>query len=131
MALFALLTSFAMAGGDGIACTFSGDDRADPVLTVTLEPVPSLKDRPGLYRVMMVVEGAKVRANAQPIAATVEPDVMIRAKAGAETYYTIGLREDGAAALHVAHSGAGRTLTGRCQRHEPWFPGWLHERGPR
>ena len=127
MALFALLTSFAIGGGDGIACTFAGETREDPVVAVTLEPVPSLKDRPGLYRVMMHLGEAKVRANAQPIANTSEPDVMIRAKAGTETYYTIGLREDGAAAIHIAQNGGGMTLVGDCQHHEPWFPGWLGE----
>ena len=125
MALFALLTSVAVGGAAPIACTFRGESWQEPVVAVQLEPVPSLKDRPGLYRVMMHLGAQKVRANAQPIDTTADQDVMIRAKAGAETYYTIGLREDGAAAMHVAHDGSGRTLTGQCQYHERWFPGWL------
>lgn len=130
MALFALITAAALGGGETIACTFTAGTVAEPV-AVTLEPVPSLKDRPGLYRVMLHLGAHKLRANAQPIATTAEADVMIRAKAGAETYYTIGLRDDGAAAMHVAQAGAGRTLTGLCQHQERWFPGWLAGAAPR
>lgn len=125
MSLFALLSSLTITGSDGIDCTFSGETWAEPVVAVTLEPVPSLKDRPGLYRVMMQIGTARVRGNAQPITTTAEPDVMIRAKAGAETYYTIGLRQDGIAAMLVSQGGDARTLTGLCQHHETWFPGWI------
>lgn len=125
MALLALLTTLAIGGGGEIACTFAGETLRDPVVSVRLEPVPSLKDRPGLYRVMFELGGARVRANAQPIDATKAADVMIRARAGAETFYTIGLRADGAAALNVTRDGAARMLIGRCEDHEPWVRGWL------
>jgi len=129
MALFALLTGFALGGEPEIACTFKGDTMDEPVVSVTLEPVPSLKDRPGLHRVMMKVDDAKVRANAQPIDATVETDVMIRARTRSDTLLTIGLREDGVAAIHVVGGETELTLHGRCEQHEEWFPLWAE--GPR
>lgn len=130
MALFAMLTAFTIGADDAIACTLRARDTDQPmVLAVTLEPVPSLKDRPGLYRVMVEVEGTTLRGNAQPMAQTAEDDVMIRAKSGDETFYTLGLRRDGAAAMYVSQTGASLTLTGWCQRHERWFPGWLSPAG--
>lgn len=124
MALFAILTSFAL-GGHAISCTFAGETPAEPVLAVTMEPVPSLKDRPGLYRVILSLGDGSVRGNAQPIASQESDAVMIRAKNGASSYYTIGLRRDGMAAMHVSEGDARVTLTGRCQHHEPWVAGWL------
>ena len=126
MALFALLTAFSMSGDAPISCAMTARDTDQPItISVTLEPVPSLKDRPGLYRVMMGIGDTKLTANAQPMTDTTEDDVMFRAKAGSETSYTLGLRRDGAAAMYVARQGANVTLTGHCQRHERWFHGWL------
>jgi len=50
---------------------------------------------------------------------------MEEGKAGAETFYTVGLRSDGGAALNLFQSGSNRTLIGRCRNHERWFPKWL------
>lgn len=126
MALFALLTAFSVSGDAPISCAMTARDTDQPLsIAVSLDPVPSLKDRPGLYRVMMHVGDTKLTANAQPMTDTAEDDVMFRAKAEAGTSYTLGLRRDGAAAMYVARQGASVTLTGQCQRHERWFPGWL------
>lgn len=126
MALFAILTAFSISGDAPISCTMTARDSAEPLtIAVTLDPVPSLKDRPGLYRVMMGVGQTTLTANAQPMHDTTEDDVMFRAKADEGTSYTLGLRRDGAAAMYVARQGAHVTLTGHCQRHERWFHGWL------
>ncbi|MEL7461690.1 MAG: hypothetical protein AAFX59_00495 [Pseudomonadota bacterium] len=130
MALFATLTAFSLAGSAPITCTMTARDTDQPLtISVSLDPVPSLKDRPGLYRVMMDVGGTTLSANAQPMHDTAEDDVMFRAKAGTHTFYTLGLRHDGAAAMYVARQGANVTLTGHCQHHERWFPGWLAPTG--
>lgn len=120
-----MLTALSITGSDGIDCAFSGKTEDAPVIAVTLEPVPSLKDRPGLYRVMLRIGTGQVRANAQPISTTDEVDVMIRAKAGAETFYTIALRQSGAAAMFITNPETGRTFTGRCRNHEPWLANWI------
>ncbi|MEO1238145.1 MAG: hypothetical protein AAFW64_00500 [Pseudomonadota bacterium] len=126
MALFALLTAFTVSGDTPISCSMTAIDTDTPLtIAVTLDPVPSLKDRPGLYRVMMGIGDNKLTANAQPMTETVEDDVMFRAKAGNNAVYTLGLRRDGAAAMYVVQQGANVTLTGQCQRHERWFHGWL------
>ena len=126
MALFAMLTAL-VAGGDPITCTMTARDPEHKlVLPVTLDPVPSLKDQPGVYRVMMDIRGTKLRGNAQPMTDTAEDDVMFRAKAPNDATYTLGLRHDGAAAMYVSLNGTSMTLTGWCQRHEQWFRGWLH-----
>lgn len=126
MALFAILTAFSISGDAPISCTMTARDLDEPLtIAVTLDPVPSLKDKPGLYRVMMGIGETKLTANAQPMTDTAEEDILFQAKAGSETLYTLGLRRDGAAAMYVAQKGANVTLTGRCQRHERWFPGWL------
>src|SRR6056297_2488767 len=129
MALFAMLTGFALGAEPDIACTFKGDAADDPVVSVKLLPVPSLKDRPGLHRVMMQVDEAKVPANARPMPTTDETDVMIRASSRSNTVFTIGLRADGVAAIHVSRDDAKLTLHGRCEEHEAWFPIWSD--GPR
>ncbi|MEL7026686.1 MAG: hypothetical protein AAGO57_05575 [Pseudomonadota bacterium] len=125
MALFAILTAAAIGGDGDIACRFSSDDTKISPIEMTLSPVPSLKDRPGIYRVMMAVGEAKLRANAQPMIETADADVMVRAKASSGMTYTVGLRWDGAAAMYVARPGGGVTFTGWCQHHENWFPTWL------
>ncbi len=126
MALFAILTAV-VVGGDPITCTMSTQDTEQPfVIPVTLDPVPSLKDQAGVYRVMMEVRGRKFRGDAQAMIDTAEDDVMFRAVDRNNASYTLGLRRDGAAAMYVSLNGTSMTLTGWCQRHEHWFHGWLH-----
>ncbi|MEM9709499.1 MAG: hypothetical protein AAF871_11995 [Pseudomonadota bacterium] len=128
MSNIAILASLALGSwGDGIHCAFGGSDLQAPPVAVTLYPVPSLKDRPGLSRVMVDVEGHRLRGNAQPIDNTSDDDVLIRAQNERSEFYTLGLRLDGAAVLHVGGQDLDETRFGRCEFHEDWFPGWLNE----
>lgn len=89
--------------GNAFKCTFPGEDAAARPIEVILDPRPSLKDRPGLWRVIMEMNGKlSLRAAARPIETTDARDVMIRGTTGRKSTYVIGLREDGSAALRMA-----------------------------
>ena len=123
--------SIAVESG-AIRCEFPGKEGNERPIHVVLEPNPSLKDRPGLYRVMMELNGRpSLRALAQPIATTAERDVMIRGQHGETTLYTVGLRDDGTAALNLKF-GRSRdelenrlTRTGECRGFEAYLNRWL------
>ncbi len=122
----------AVAGGTGIRCDFPGEDQGETPIRVHLEPRPSLKDQPGLFRVMMEMNGrVLLKATAQPILATADRDVMFRGVQSGNTRYILGLRDDGWAAFHV-QTGAGadggadaETRTGACRGYEPHINRWL------
>ena len=85
-----------------IQCSFPAADADQRTITVQVEPRPSLKDQPGLFRVIMAMnERQHMRASARPIAATDDRDIMIRAITPKKNMYTIGLRDDGKAALNI------------------------------
>ena len=70
-------------GGTAINCDFPGEDVAQKPIHVVLEPRPSLKDRPGLFRVRMLMNGRiSLTGAAQPIPTTDERDVLIRGAQG-------------------------------------------------
>ena len=122
--LFVFVESAATENGT-IRCEFPGKEGNEKPIHVVLEPNPSLKDQPGLYRVMMELNGRpSLRALAQPITTTAERDVMIRGLHGETTLYTVGLRDDGTAALNLKF-GRSRdelenklTRTGECRGFE-------------
>lgn len=132
--LTTLLLSLAIDGAVSaapITCTFpSVDDKQKPI-HIVLEPRPSLKDQPGLYRVIMDFDGhLKVRAAAQPILATTDPDILIRGITAKRNMYSIGLRADGTAAFNIQKENEEklvdkRTRIGECRGHETYINKWL------
>ena len=97
-----------------------------------LEPKPSLKDQPGLFRVQMDLNGkVSVTASAQPILATEDRDIMIRGLSEKQAMYTIGFREDGRAALNMEmlRESDSKILTatriGACRDFEAHLDRWL------
>lgn len=127
----AFVVSAALAAGlrSDIQCSFRGVEKDPGTVTLTVDPRPSLKDRPGLYRVMIAVEGRRIRGHAQPLHSTEERDVLIRARTATNSVYSLGIRDDGAAAFFVAEGkGDGLTFVGRCKYHERWLSDWVDGR---
>ena len=123
---------FFASEGTAIRCEFPSQDMTEAPIRVLLEPRPSLKDQPGLYRVMMRMDnGTALKALAQPITGTEDRDVMIRVRQGENAMFTIGLRDDGAAAFNIqkrVRSDDGvlkQTRTGACRGHEMHINRWL------
>lgn len=115
-----------------IHCEFPGRDAAEKTITVELDPRPSLKDQPGKFRVIMEMnERVALRAAAQPIPTTDERDILVRAITRKKNVYTIGLRDDGAAALNIRKTrieGAepeSSTRVGQCVNYGTYFERWL------
>ena len=127
--LTAIVGTTEMGTQDRITCNFPLEDPGKPALNVELRPTPSLRDKPGLFRVRMQV-GARepVQATAQPIHDTKGRDVAVTAKGSDDLYYALGLNHDGMAALNIRMGGtkASETLFGTCEgatRHmERWLP---------
>lgn len=122
-----LLTSLLHPFGFGVhpmECHFRAIQHGDTPVAVILAPLPSLKDAPGNFRVEMIVNGSlKLSAHAQPIATTPGRDVMVRGVAERAIFYTIGIDDEGHAALSVTMTepdGAPPrrvTRVGTCQNH--------------
>ncbi len=129
----ALLLTMAVNGyGDTttITCNFPSEDADEAAIHVVLEPRPSLKDQPGLYRVMIDLgPRGSLKAAAQPILATEERDILIRGTTKRKSMYSIGLREDGSAAFNVQQldqaDAAKTTRIGACRGHEAHIDRWL------
>lgn len=114
-----------------IACSFPGPPGQEVPIEVVIRPKPSLKDIPGLYRVEMTVnEVLKLHAAVQPIFTTETRDVMIRAAEGENTFYTVGLDDQGRAALNIMITSDPDTVpheatrTGRCRDFERYIRRW-------
>ncbi|MEL7344402.1 MAG: hypothetical protein AAFN59_06010 [Pseudomonadota bacterium] len=129
-----LLSLLALLGGLGqitdtsaIQCTFERPQKA--AVEVRLEPLPSLKDQPGLFYARMIFDGhPALTATVRPISTTPGRDVMIRAVARKTTYYTIAVDAHGTAAFNMMHSGqpeAQKTYTGSCRSHEAHLTRWI------
>ena len=123
---------FLASEGTAIRCEFPSPDMTEAPIRVLLEPKPSLKDQPGLYRVMMRMDGGTaMKALAQPITGTEDRDVMIRGRQGKAAMFTIGLRDDGAAAFNIQKrvrtdaDVVKQTRTGACYGHEMHINRWL------
>ena len=130
LAVVAMLQGYNVQG-NAIECVFPPTGTGSKTIRVSLEPSPSLKDRPGLFRVMMTFGGSvRLRASAQPIASTEERDMLIQARGAREMVVTLGLRDDGAAALNM-HPGTARdtdkpgTRIGACSGATRYFDRWL------
>ncbi len=115
----------------GIRCEFPAADTGGKPVRVVLDPMPSLKDQPGLYRVMMEIEGKlTLKAAAQPMHAIDERAVLIRAKSPRQATVTLGMRDDGMAALTMSAPGAETpgeqsTRIGACRGADYYFNRWL------
>ena len=117
---------------NAIHCEFPGKEAAQSSIHVVLDPRPSLKDQPGLYRVVMEMNGRmSLEAAAQPILSTDERDVLIRGITKRKSMYTIGLRDDGKAALNMQtrQEGASEILKstrlGACRGFKSYLERWL------
>lgn len=110
-----------------IKCEFPAETVTEKAISITLEPRPSLKDQPGLFRVLMDLNhgAVSVRAAAQPITSTDDRDILVRGVTARRSIYTIGLREDGMAALNMKTKSADTTRVGACRNFETHFNRWL------
>ena len=131
--LTALLLATTINGygiGTPITCNFPAETPGGKAINVVLDPRPSLKDQPGLYRVFMDFDGiVSVRAAAQPISTTDERDILIRGMTHRNAMYSIGLRDDGVAAFNIqpldTETGKKSTRLGECRGHEAHIDRWL------
>lgn len=129
-----LLGVFVDTAGIGqrpMSCLFPSQLQGEAPIEVVLTPRPSLKDIPGLYRVEMALNGVvRLKAAAQPIAATNGRDVMVRATQDETTIYTVGIDDMGRAALNVVQTGSAdaatreATRTGHCREYERYIKRW-------
>lgn len=129
LAIIAMLQGLNTPGG-AIECVFPPSKPGSESVRVWLEPAPSLKDQPGLYRVLMTFgENITLKASAQPIASTDERDMLIQARGARQTIITLGLRDDGAAALNMRSEGSAenqpKTRIGACSGASPLIDRWL------
>jgi hypothetical protein len=100
-----LVTAFIEAMSPGprmLACTFPAPSPDERPISLAVEARPSLMDRVDQFRVSVhLADEGEFGGLAQPIDRTDARDVLIRARASDETFYTIGLRDDGLAALNL------------------------------
>jgi len=126
-ALILMLMSGALveAPGNVIRCEFPSTAEIGKPISVSVSPRPSLRDRPGLFRATMQLNGTDaLPASIHPIRATDARDVMIRTKAGT-SIVSIGLRDDGRAALKMALGGEEKTRVGECHGDLKYINRWL------
>lgn len=115
-----------------IECRFPGTDAAEKTIRILLEPKPSLKDQPGLYRVIMEMnERVSLRASARPISSTSERDILLHAVTRKKSVYSLGLRDDGRAALNIRKPDPDggeadkSTRMGHCSNFKEHMDRWL------
>jgi hypothetical protein len=112
-----------------LACTFPSADESRRPISVKVEALPSLRDADGIFRIRLSLESAGAfRGMAQPIERTTDRDVLIRAEAGEGTFYTIGLRDDGRAALNLLRADPSEyreTRAGTCRDPQNVLDTWL------
>ena len=133
--LVAMIMQTATLGTGGpIHCDFPSPDGASKLIYVELEPRPSLQDQPGDFRVAMKLNGeGTLRASAKPIASTQDRDVLIQGRTVRHLTYSLGLRDDGKAALNISTPGASdaevikTTRIGDCHGHTVHMQRWLPE----
>lgn len=122
--VLALLGTAAITDDNEIHCDFRGGG-TDGVYIV-LEPSPSLWDRPDQFRLRVTMNDRTMLAKARPIADTQDRDVMINTTGKRSRALSIGLREDGRAALNIRSQNAEpRTLRGACNGNLEVIDRWL------
>lgn len=115
-----------------MACSFPGADGEAQAITLRVEEITHRSDGHTGHRVRMLFDGAlEVVGAAGPITTTADRDVMLRGADGNMTFYTLGLREDGAAALNLMWTrpedepARQHTRVGHCENHERYLEEWL------
>lgn len=115
-----------------LACTFPAPSPADAAISLEVEARPSLMDRDGQFYVLVHLgDERRVGGLAQPIDRTTDRDVLIRAQASEELFYTIGLRDDGLAALNLLRirptpdAERVETRSGECRDYQKVLDTWL------
>ena len=119
-----------------LACTFPAPSPDESAISLEVEARPSLMDRTDpFYGLVHLENESRVGGLAQPIERTDDRDVLIRAQASDEMFYTIGLRDDGLAALNLlrinaegdAERSAERveTRSGACSDYQRFLDTWL------
>ncbi|MEM9970134.1 MAG: hypothetical protein AAF762_03400, partial [Pseudomonadota bacterium] len=112
----------------GISCEFPSTGSGDHGIALWLDDRPSLKDQPGLYRVELRMDGdTRVLATAQPVTTTDARDALVVARPAETVVLTLGLRDDGKAALSLRQGvdGKAETRIGTCRGHEQPLRRWL------
>ena len=141
MSITALLVAgfidLAMGPAKPIVCDFRPAEPGATPLSVMMTPVPSLKDKRAVWRVKMELTAPqstgtmRVRAAAKPIDKTSARDVLIRGISRSQTRFTVGLRDDGMAALSIVRPATDsraqteETRVGHCQNYQPHIGRWL------
>lgn len=131
-----LVTAFIETFAPGprmLACTFPAPTDAAQPISLAVEARPSLMDRVDRFRVSVQIDKDAenaVAGLAQPIERTADRDILIRAQASDETYYTIGLRDDGLAALNLLRTIGNEaehleTREGACRDYKRVLDAWL------
>lgn len=115
-----------------LACTFPAPSPSDATISLEVEARPSLMDRDDQFYVLVHLgDERRVGGLAQPIDRTDDRDVLIRAQASEELFYTIGLRDDGLAALNLLRirptpdSERVETRSGACRDYQRVLDTWL------
>ena len=136
MSLIALLASalldLAAPGSKLLACHFPAPDPGKAAISVKVEATPSLQDRADLFHIRMHLgRVGEYGGLVQPIDRTDDRDVLIHAKTAGDIFYSIGLRDDGQAALNrltfrdKKASKARETRSGTCSNFENYLDDWL------
>lgn len=115
-----------------LACTFPAPTPEEAAISIEVEARPSLKDSIDQFYVLVHLENERrVGGLAQPIDRTNDRDVLIRAQTSEEMFYTIGLRDDGLAALNLLRINTERsterveTRSGACRDYQQVLDTWL------
>ncbi len=126
----ALIETFT-PGPKPMACIFPASAQHERPIELRLTARPSLKDSPGLYRVEFDLGGSlRLFGAAQPMTATAGRDIIVRAVQDQTRFYTVGIDDQGAAALNVqdtastAESARAQTRTGSCRNYQRYIDTW-------
>ncbi len=123
-----MMGTTSLGASDRITCDFALIDSDRASLNVELRPKPSLRDKPGLFRLKMQVgTRSPVQATAQPIDTTEDRDVSVTAKGADDLFYALGVNQAGQAALNIRMGGttASETLFGNCRGITKHMDRWL------
>ncbi|MEM6634933.1 MAG: hypothetical protein AAF667_03480 [Pseudomonadota bacterium] len=109
-----------------VECSFPQEQHGRAELRLELIPRPTGLEAGGPFPIEMRLQGTDAfTAVAQPITTTPGRDIMVRARVGSDTFLTVGLQEDGAAAFNVFKPKEDppqqTTLTGSCTNMQTLF----------
>jgi hypothetical protein len=115
-----------------LACTFPAPEPDRPPISLSVEARPSLMDRIDRFRVRVLLpKSGEIVGHARPIDRTADRDVLIRTRTAGKAFLTIGLRDDGSAALDflrvTSSDGFERVETreGACRDYHDVLDRWL------